>query len=617
MRLHIMNYIQRGAMKKMFFTVFLIVFIALSNNLLVNNAVSSTEKDITELIEYLIELEDENGIDYISIQNTTAYIPSMCYTKIKDETYDETRLVHNPCYTCHSKGIKPNYINDLRLQAEYEFPIHGFENRWKNLFTDKTDRVRNISDDSILEYIREDNYFTKTGEIYLSNILNSAWTGYTPDCYFNFDEEGFDKNPKTGEYTGWRAFRYYPFVGTFWPVNGSTDDVMIRLPAEFMEDENGAFNIDIYKINLAIIESLIKQRDIYTESLNESIVNRDLDGDGKIGTATLMKYVWTDENMYYAGNARKPVENEKNYLAGGLYPVGTEFLHTVRYVDIDDKDNVQLSPRMKEVRYSKKTEWLTYSDLRDLAYAEAKEIAEDEDIYLESFYGNFVSGMQTGLGWSFQGFIEGKNGKLRPQTNEETLFCMGCHSGMGAMVDSTLSFQRKMEGSNKEDLDYGWGHWSQKGLDNVNEPRVEFKEAGVQYEYSFYLMYNKAGDELRENKEVLNKFFDSEGNVKPDMLEKLHKDITELIYPSRERALMLNKAYKVIVEDQSYINGRDATVERAKNVHDKLKKDEKTGVTSYLTTLRYASIPGSDGKEMTDNDLVDPLDNQLKSDISD
>ena len=34
----------------------------------------------------------------------------------------------------------------------------------------------------------------------------------------------------------------------------------------------------------------------------------------------------------------------------------------------------------------------------------------------------------------------------------------------------------------------------------------------------------------------------------------------DLIAPSRERALTLNKAYKVITEDQDYIFGRDATV---------------------------------------------------------
>lgn len=39
-----------------------------------------------------------------------------------------------------------------------------------------------------------------------------------------------------------------------------------------------------------------------------------------------------------------------------LYPQGTEFLHTVRY--IDPEQPTLLSTRMKEVRYSKKVLWL-------------------------------------------------------------------------------------------------------------------------------------------------------------------------------------------------------------------------------------------------------------------
>ncbi len=99
------------------------------------------------------------------------------------------------------------------------------------------------------------------------------------------------------------------------------------------------------------------------------------------------------------------------------------------------------------------------------------------------------------------------------------------------------------------------------------EQKVEYENAGVQYEYSIYLMYNQAGDEFRSNTEVREKFFNSDGSIKEDMLTALHDDVSLLLFPSRERALTLNKAYKVIVGEQSYIYGRDATVKPASNVH--------------------------------------------------
>jgi len=45
------------------------------------------------------------------------------------------------------------------------------------------------------------------------------------------------------------------------------------------------------------------------------------------------------------------------------------------------------------------------------------------------------------------------------------------------------------------------------------------------------------------------------------------KDVYELIVPSRERALQLNKAYRTIVEDQDFIYGRDAVVTPPRNVY--------------------------------------------------
>ncbi|MCK7480137.1 MAG: hypothetical protein M0C28_24830 [Candidatus Moduliflexus flocculans] len=66
--------------------------------------------------------------------------------------------------------------------------------------------------------------------------------------------------------------------------------------------------------------------------------------------------------------------------------------------------------------------------------------------------------MDNGVGWYLAGFIEDRNGALRPQNREELAQCIGCHSGVastefplftsgvGNTVDSTWSLPRKFPG---------------------------------------------------------------------------------------------------------------------------------------------------------------------------
>lgn len=74
------------------------------------------------------------------------------------------------------------------------------------------------------------------------------------------------------------------------------------------------------------------------------------------------------------------------------------------------------------------------------------------------------------------------------------------------------------------------------------------------------------------------KFFDAKGEVKPEAIARLHNDISYLLIPSRERALQLNKAYRAIVQEQSFILGRDATLEPVQNVHRQVEQDQPTEV---------------------------------------
>jgi hypothetical protein len=243
-----------------------------------------------------------------------------------------------------------------------------------------------------------------------------------------------------------------------------------------------------------------------------------------------------------------------------------------------------MAKRIKELRYAKKYEWNSYSQIHRTQYAEFWEaqVNESDEINIELWYGNYEEGLKTGTGWMYQGFIEAKNGDLRPQTHEETIGCMGCHAGIGATTDTTFSFARKFEGVDKNRIDYGWNHWSQKGLVGVAEPKATYKKFGEKYEYSFYLQNNHSGNEFRDNDEVKEKFFEDNATVKNEMIEKLHSDISLLLFPSKSRALNLNKGYKALVTEQSYIYGRDANVKPMENVYREIQEGQSTNIVDTV-----------------------------------
>jgi len=522
-----------------------------------------------------------------ALNNKAAYITSQCYTK----TTDENNVSHNPCFSCHINSKEPNYIDDADLQTIYDMREYTKVNRFTNLFKDRTELVEAMSDEETLQYVREDNYKDDLNNLRLRKKLTSlpvewdvngdgVWNGYIPDCNFKFDETGFDRY-EDNTYSGWRAFAYYPFLGTFWPTNGSFDDVIIRLPQEFREDNNSVFSLEVYRLNLAIVESMIKEKDVEIDMVDENLYGVDLNKDGLLNTTTLIKYEWipplydsgtkkiTNFSMSYIGRAKELLKSNEHLIAPGLYPKGTEFLHSVRYIDVVN-DEVTMAPRMKELRYAKKDSWNSYAQVQNASMAEIME----KDLFpdrLRTILGDTEKGLKTGLGWTYQGFIEDENGELRPQNYEETLYCIGCHSGIGAIADSTFVFQRKLEYASKQN---GWYHWSQdiNGLKNMREPLTK---TGL-YEYSRYLEKNSAGDEFRDNEEIIENYFDN-GVLKTEKIGELHSDVSKLLLPSVKRALILNKAYKVIVEEQSFIYGRDAHVKPVQNVYKEVKAGSETG----------------------------------------
>ena len=469
--------------------------------------------------------------------NREAVIPPQCYTRTEGQ--------HNPCYVCHQDKIpeRENVMNDGGLQAEYSFSDVGLTNHWKNLFVDRSSRIEKISDEEIIAWINEDNYSE------LPKRLEAVeFGGWVPDLKNlqlgadAFDEQGFAKDG-----SHWVAFNYKPFPSTFWPTNGATDDVMIRLSDIYRKNQSGQFSIDIYKANLAILEANIKDLDEITVwPVDEEIIGKDLNEDGK---HTVIETII--DTSRYVGAA------EKYFIDTYMYPKGTEFLHTVRYIDTDGNGDITVSKRMKEVRYMKK--WNAFPKGVLARYYE-EETFEKEAGNLPSFKKLGDYGLDNGMGWSVQSFIENKNGKLRTASHEENLFCMGCHSSVGATIDKTFSFARKVDGVK------GWGYINLKGMPDA--PNM----GDTQGEFLTYFQRVGGGNEFRGNDEAQQRWFHHNGEVNQEAVQSA--DVYELITPSKERALLLNKAYKTIVEDQTYYLGRDAVIVPPKNVYKEIDNND-------------------------------------------
>lgn len=464
--------------------------------------------------------------------NPEAVIPPQCYTKTDGQ--------FNPCYVCHQNPLpgRENVMADGELQLEYSFSDVGMTNHWKNLFEDRSERVAAISDTEIDEWVDQDNYSSLA-----PRLRRAGFKGWIPDLgnldlgAGAFDEHGFARDG-----SDWVAFNYKPLPSTFWPTNGATDDVMIRLPEAFRTTAAGQPSREVYKANLAIVEARVKGLDeIGSLPIDESRVGVDLDGDGRLGTATRVSVV-----EQYVGAAAAA------YSDTYLYPEGTEFLHTVRYLGIGANGEIGVSRRMKEVRYMKK--WRVQIKQSYARNYELESFAKESgQLPNYTLIGDW--GLDNGYGWSVSGFIEARSGELRAASYEENLFCMGCHSTIGATIDKTFSFPRKVDGA------AGWGYIDLRGMPdapNRGEDRGEI---------ATYLERVGGGGEFRSNPEMFQRWFGADGRPDHAALAAA-KDVYELITPSPERARLLNKAYRVIVDDQDYIYGRDATVAPPANVYN-------------------------------------------------
>lgn len=464
--------------------------------------------------------------------NLEAPVPPQCYTKTDGR--------HNPCFTCHqnydrSAQDRLNQLDDGHLQGDYGFSEVGVENHWTNLFEDRRAWVDSIDDATILAYVGEDNYASLAGR-----LRARGFQGFVPDLAAYADgAAAFDEHGLARDGSQWVAFNYKPFPGTFWPTNGSTDDVLIRLPREF-RGKGGQFHRDVYYVNLTLVELNVQDLErAPIWQVNEREIGFDVDGDGRLGTATEVM-----RSTHYAGDAAEV------QLAFQQFPAGTEIMHSVRYLGVDADGSVVPSRRMKELRYMRKVRVL---DRLEIASRYADERKEKRLGELPSYVRRGDEGLDNGLGWFVQGFIEDYEGDLRPQSYEETLFCMGCHTSISTTIDSVFSLARKVPGA------AGWGYVNLVGMPDAPS------RAEPGGEIANYLARAGGGSEFRENREMFERFMHADGTVDADAVAAA-ADVYSLVTPSRSRALELDKAYVHIVRHQSFITGRDATVAPVTNV---------------------------------------------------
>jgi hypothetical protein len=423
-------------------------------------AVSSAHGDVFPL--YRTTGLTATFVPLSSFDNPQPNIPAQCYIETSGGT-------QNACQYCHTDGLADSALGNNNpesdLQLAYRFSPGMSVNHWENtLFPEKLSQAvaaagQDPANWDMRTYIRQDDWsqaFAQRGGD--PRIWNSGSDGpfeLVPGldpADLPADPDGFvrSSNASRGYFfdgqrwnTGWRAVNFMPY-GIFSPMTGSVSGIYIRLPPAFMQTADGRYDLDTYEQNLDLLVRAIQDR------------------------------LQADDPRTYFG-AAGGVE-----VQAGLYPLGTEFAHPLHYVDVAaDGSDPAISPfpgtrarRIKELRYMYK--WYPFDPTK--APAQTEEQGGD----LGNVLSNPAQGwIENGAGWILAAYIEDRDGHLRPQSTEELMQCMGCHSGQGLSggfksgtgntVDSTWALPRKFAGAlGWQEMDYlGYRHDPTAGVDST------------------------------------------------------------------------------------------------------------------------------------------------------
>jgi hypothetical protein len=527
-----------------------------------------------------LNFKEISGAQYKPSNNDEPEIPAQCWIETSYGTQNACKYCHTDYLTEIGHGNAYPIGED---QITYSFPSKNL-NRilWQNIIYPqniedrlKADGIQIPSKDDV-EYVRHDNWFPTFSKARSNN--NTNWLNKTspekklklfpslnPMHLFPYsksnptnngehgyiDNEGFVRCEQE-QFTGWRAINFFPYA-IFTPLTGSVSGVYIKLPKEFMT-QNNEVNIDIYKQNLDLLEKNIKNQTISKSN--------------------------------YVGDANS-IEIKK-----GFYPVGTEFAHPLHYVDLlaDGQVGTSLdgaitkgqkqfefpgtrSKRVKEIRYMYK--WKEVS-LEDIAIDESEDGAEEETAGFGTYIGREGEGwIDNGAGWIIAAYIENRHGELRPQTTEELAQCLGCHAKVGNTIDAIWSFQRKlpeMEGW----ADMNYGHYSSQNPNATKLQDYLYESSGMgELGYFYYTvvgadLYGVMPAEIRE--ELTN--YSLQVNLKKDLgisysiseilndeiLKTMDKDQRKPRILARQKLMRLyskNKEYLAYnqLDDKFYIKG--------------------------------------------------------------
>lgn len=368
-------------------------------------------------------------LDRADFANPYAHIPAQCYIETSGGTQNACQYCHTDSFAKRKFGnntpqagrsqVLGNLIEQYAFTAlRYPFQPNGSINPWVN--TLHPEKLRQAFSATGIDeknwdmehYIRTDNwqaaYAQRPGSpknwdggehhpFRLFPGLDPADLPAKKDGFVRSQKEKNGYFQEDGQWiTGWRAINFVPY-GIFTPMAGSVSGIYIRLPEIFMQAEDGSYNLSIYAQNLKLVAMAVQDR---------------IPG----GT-----------DLYYKGKAAKIM------VEPGLYPIGTEFAHPLHYVDLAaDGTNKAISPfpgarshRVKEIRYMyKERKW-------DPRYTGPGTKEEDAPVRV----GRGEGWIDNGAGWLLAGYIEDKNGTLRPQTPNELVQCVGCHSGSSPQPD--------------------------------------------------------------------------------------------------------------------------------------------------------------------------------------